>query len=77
MGVATVLYYGTIIIVYMDEIKSKMNNKYLLVARTIASIVVYPFYFLLHGVAMWIAVYEIFKKPFFWHKTKHGGVSVL
>ena len=31
-----------------------------------------PIYFLLHIIASFFAIYELFTKPFFWHKTKHN-----
>lgn len=32
-----------------------------------------PFYFILHIAASLVAFFEIFIKPFYWHKTKHGS----
>jgi cellulose synthase/poly-beta-1,6-N-acetylglucosamine synthase-like glycosyltransferase len=32
-----------------------------------------PFYFLFHIFSSYIAFFEIFIKPFYWHKTKHGA----
>jgi cellulose synthase/poly-beta-1,6-N-acetylglucosamine synthase-like glycosyltransferase len=32
-----------------------------------------PFYFLFHIFSSHIAFFEIFVKPFYWHKTKHGA----
>lgn len=32
-------------------------------------------YYCLHAVAAWMAIYELFRRPFHWHKTEHGLAS--
>ncbi len=34
--------------------------------------ILYPFYWLLHPIAAMISLYEIFFRPYYWHKTSHG-----
>jgi cellulose synthase/poly-beta-1,6-N-acetylglucosamine synthase-like glycosyltransferase len=31
-----------------------------------------PFYWILHSISSYMALYELFTKPFFWQKTQHG-----
>ncbi|RYE05995.1 MAG: glycosyltransferase [Rickettsiaceae bacterium] len=40
------------------------------------SIIVIPFYFLLHTIASYMALWEIVTKPFGWNKTTHGISNV-
>ena len=39
--------------------------------KTLCAFVLYPFYFILHHIATWLALFDIFKRPFYWHKTEH------
>jgi len=39
------------------------------------SIIVYPFYWLLHSVASFKALYQLITRPFYWEKTNHGETS--
>ena len=38
----------------------------------ILGIIFWPFYFILHVIASYIAIWETITKPFKWNKTKHG-----
>jgi len=31
-----------------------------------------PIYWMLHSIASYKALYELFTKPFYWQKTQHG-----
>jgi hypothetical protein len=35
-----------------------------------------PFYWLLHSAAAYMALWQLFTKPFYWEKTEHGLTSV-
>ncbi len=53
---------------------NKLHGKkiYLLIV-----IFVWPFYFLLHSVAVYIAIVELLISPFKWNKTKHNVTKVI
>jgi len=34
--------------------------------------ILFPFYWVLNSVAAFLAIYELFSRPYFWAKTKHG-----
>jgi len=36
-----------------------------------------PFYWYLHSVSAYIALYELIKRPFYWYKTQHGVSKYL
>jgi glycosyltransferase XagB len=38
----------------------------------IISIICYPYYFLLHSIASYRALYQMFNRPYYWDKTSHG-----
>ncbi len=40
--------------------------------KMIMSAFIYPFYLILHSVASYIALWQLFLKPYVWNKTKHG-----
>jgi cellulose synthase/poly-beta-1,6-N-acetylglucosamine synthase-like glycosyltransferase len=40
-------------------------------------IVIFPFYFLLHSIASYYAVWELIIKPFHWNKTTHGLSKII
>lgn len=35
-------------------------------------LILWPFYFFLHTIATYVAIFDLFTTPFFWHKTKHN-----
>ena len=35
-------------------------------------IIIFPFYFILHTIAAYIAIFQLIANPFRWNKTKHG-----
>ena len=61
-------------IIYREKKKIKNFNIY-----DCLSIIVWPFYFLLHTLACYLAIWQLLKDPFGWNKTKHGisGASIL
>jgi cellulose synthase/poly-beta-1,6-N-acetylglucosamine synthase-like glycosyltransferase len=65
------LYYVAFYILYLS-CGSLRNFKKL----DILGFMLWPFYFILHSVASYIAVCEIIVKPFKWNKTKHGLSSL-
>ena len=67
--ITSVFYYSTIIISYVIICKKHMIN---ITAKTVVAFVYYPFYFLLHCLATFIAIIDIIKRPFFWDKTEHN-----
>lgn len=40
--------------------------------QTIVAFIIWPFYFLLHSIACYNAIYDLIKSPFKWNKTTHG-----
>lgn len=39
------------------------------------AIIVFPFYWILHSIASFKALWQLIKKPHYWEKTKHGETS--
>jgi hypothetical protein len=50
---------------------NKSNLKYLVL------VFLFPFYFILHTVASYIAVFDLIWRPFSWNKTMHGLSKML
>ncbi len=40
--------------------------------QSIVAFIIWPFYFLLHSIASYKAIYDLIKSPFKWNKTIHG-----
>ena len=38
---------------------------------TVLGFVIYPFYFILHFISIYIAIIDIIRRPFYWSKTEH------
>jgi len=73
--VSSFLYYMTLILsyAYAANITYTVNKKNLnQIWKLIFTLILYPFYFILHFVATWIAIIDIWKRPFYWAKTMHG-----
>ena len=67
--ICSILYYTQCIITYYVICKKEFIT---IRPKTILAFFIYPFYFILHCIACWIALFEIFKKPFYWSKTEHN-----
>jgi cellulose synthase/poly-beta-1,6-N-acetylglucosamine synthase-like glycosyltransferase len=52
--------------------KDKCILKKILWPINYAIVLIYPFYFILHSIACYRAIFEILFKPFVWNKTPHG-----
>ena len=63
-----VLYYLHYIVMYFVLSKKSIIK---ITPQTIFAFILYPFYFILHHIATWLAFYDIFRKPFYWGKTSH------
>jgi ABC-type multidrug transport system permease subunit len=50
--------------------KNKWKNMWL-------SIVIFPFYWLLHSIASFKALWQLITKPFYWEKTNHGETEII
>lgn len=73
--VSSFLYYMTLILsyTYAANITYTVNKKNLnQIWKLIFTLILYPFYFILHFVATWNAIIDIWKRPFYWAKTMHG-----
>ena len=69
------LYYLTLILsyAYAINIKHTVNKKNLnQIWKLFFTLILYPFYFTLHFVATWLAIVDIWRRPFYWAKTMHG-----
>lgn len=66
-----------IIVINNNESYSKLidSNKMLFLKKYFI-LILWPFYFLLHTLATYVAVFELFTKPFFWNKTKHNASKI-
>lgn len=64
--------YGSAYIALVNQSNSYKNFKKL----DIIAIVVWPFYFILHSFACYLAIFEIFFAPFRWNKTIHGNSKI-
>ena len=69
------LYYITLILSYAYTINithtiSKKNINQ--IWKLVFTLLLYPFYFVLHFIATWIAIIDVWKRPFYWAKTMHG-----
>ncbi len=58
--------YGATILV------STLGLKRLGLLRLAPYQILFPFYWVLNSVAAFLAIYELFSRPYFWAKTKHG-----
>lgn len=50
-------------------------RKVTLNCRSFVALIVYPFYFFLHFIAVYLAIFDIIKKPFYWAKTDHNIIN--
>ena len=62
------LYNCLYVIMYYSLLK---NINVLFSGKMFISFLIYPFYFILHFISAWVALFEIFYKPFYWQKTEH------
>ena len=68
------LYYMTLIFsyAYATNITHTFNKQNInQIWKLVFTLLLYPFYFILHFVATWIAIFDIWKRPFYWAKTMH------
>jgi hypothetical protein len=74
MFLSSFLYYINLILsyAYAINIKHTINKKNLnQIWKLVFTLLLYPFYFILHFIATWIAIVDIWKRPFYWAKTMH------
>jgi cellulose synthase/poly-beta-1,6-N-acetylglucosamine synthase-like glycosyltransferase len=64
-------YYTAFYILYKQHLSLRNFKK-----LDILGLLLWPFYFILHSIASYIAIYEIITKPFKWNKTRHGVSSL-
>ncbi len=68
------LYYITLIFsyAYATNITHTINKKNLnQIWKLFFTLILYPLYFSLHFITTWLAVVDIWKRPFYWAKTMH------
>ena len=63
------IYYFTYIFLYVSLIK---NVDVIITPSRFLVFLIYPFYFVLHTISAYYAIYDIYKNPFRWAKTKHN-----
>jgi hypothetical protein len=56
------MYYSAATIIASHKHKTLLD---------LAALLIWPFYFILHVVAAYKALFELITKPFCWNKTKH------
>ena len=62
------LIFGNALGIYLNMIAVFRRRYYKLIFYSLLN----PFYWLLHSIAGYIAIWQIYAKPFYWEKTKHG-----
>ncbi len=67
--IANIIYYTSIILSYYFLCKKQYIK---ITTKTIISFFIYPFYFILHIIAVYLSLIDIIKRPFYWSKTKHN-----
>jgi len=65
------LLFGNFIAIYLSMLSVFKRKYYDLLPYALLN----PVYWVLHSVASYLALYELFTKPFYWHKTQHGLVK--
>ena len=60
-------YFSVFWVIYEDYLQNGYIGKYDIIAALL-----WPFYFILHSIASYISVFELFTEPFKWNKTTHG-----
>jgi len=62
------LFFGNFIAIYLSMLAVFKRKYYELLPYALLN----PIYWVLHSVAAYKALYELFTKPFYWQKTQHG-----
>jgi len=62
------LLFGNFIAIYLSMLAVFKRKYYELLPYALLN----PIYWILHSIASYIALYELFTKPFYWYKTQHG-----
>lgn len=62
------LLFGNFIAIYLSMLAVFKRKYYELLPYALLN----PVYWILHSIASYIALYELFTKPFYWYKTQHG-----
>ena len=62
------LFFGNFIAIYLSMLAVFKRKYYELLPYALLN----PVYWILHSIASYIALYELFTKPFYWYKTQHG-----
>ncbi|MEP7288753.1 MAG: glycosyltransferase [Chloroflexota bacterium] len=62
------LIIGNILMIYLNMLAVFKRRYYSLILFAMLN----PFYWLMHSVASYKALWQLFTKPFFWEKTTHG-----
>lgn len=62
------LIFGNALGIYLNMIAVFRRRYYKLIFYSLLN----PFYWLLHSLAGYIAIWQLYSKPFYWEKTKHG-----
>ncbi|AVP87895.1 glycosyltransferase [Candidatus Phycorickettsia trachydisci] len=71
------LAIGLIYLISSAALASFKQNKNLFNFKEISIIVIFLFYFILHTIAAYLALFELITAPFKWNKTKHGLSKVV
>lgn len=62
------LLFGNFIGIYLNLLAVFKRRYYSLIPYVFLN----PIYWVLHSIASYLALYELFTKPFYWQKTQHG-----
>ena len=74
MFLSSFLYYINLILsyAYAINVKHTINKKNLnQIWKLVFTLLLYPFYFILHFIATWLAIVDVWERPFYWAKTMH------
>jgi hypothetical protein len=62
------LLIGNGVMIYLGMLAGFKRRRYQLIPFALLN----PFYWILHSIASYKAVWQLITKPFYWEKTRHG-----
>ena len=62
----------SVIYIYSAAFHSLIRTSKTISPLNIIAFALFPFYFILHTIASYLAIVQLILKPFHWNKTKHG-----
>jgi len=68
----SIIYFITLASITILKQNQKVSKNNLMGLKDWAIICLFPFYFILHTIASYLAIWQLIKDPFKWNKTHHG-----